>query len=1298
MLPLIYLMVVLFACLAFATPFLTIFLLGRQARLRREFNDLIAENEKRFTRLQRAIGELQSKVAVAAQASPAAPQQTTSQPAEAQAPAPSTQTAPPDEKPAAGPPAQQVPVPRSYPVVSTPVPPSKERPTVTPEMRAEAQPRVEAQPPAKLPTPPSIPAAEKKPTPEQVQHPLAAPPTPPRTAVPPAAAPPSSPALPSFLAPAIPPLRTPAPQPALQQRKKTVASFEETLGTSWFAILGVIMTVIGLALLGKIALEHLEAGGKAFLMYVLSIAILGGGIFLEKRERYQRYGRIAIGGGWALLFFTTFGIHYVPAMCVLDSGVFDSVLMLAVAIAMGAHTLRYQSQLATGLAFLLGYSTVALSQDTVYSLSAGVMLAVGLVIIVRKMAWYQLEVFGILSSYLNHLYWLYGILGVQGAHGRDFPQYQASLALLFFYWLTFRVSYIARDIKTDFEEHISTVSAILNTLLLLGTLKFQSVNPELAYIGLLAVGGLEFTFGQLPATKQRRRAFVLLSVMGAALMLAAVPSHYSGNNVAILWLVGAEILLAAGIIFKEAVFLRLGLFTGLLVGLDLFGFNFFPLAELRAKSEDLVLASGVLFALCAAVFYLNALEVASRWKDSFQGSLDRRLAVVHSYLGAFSAATAAWALFSFDWTAVALGAIMLGLAAANRKIESRHLQLQCALLGMLTLYRAFAFNLHIESPAHLHITTRLITLPILAAIFYATAWLVALRDDQEQRVFRALFSFAGAAMLGFLIWTESPAIWTAPLFLAAGIILALAARRLNLLHLTLQEHAFALAAVLRAFEYNLNVPGQFGPFSTRILTISLIAAGLYAISRRATLQDASHRLIAAYLHTTAATSLLALLMWREASNGWLAAFWALFALALAAVDLRFEFDDLRWQAHALSIITMLRCLAVNLNTQELWHGLSVRLLSLSIVIVIFYAMAQFIRMPEEWRDRDFHHIYSWSASLLGSMLLWYELDPLGRAVGWAVFGFVLFEYGFLRKIKQFRYQAYAGFAAAFVRIFFANLSADPRGDLFGPRTYTVLPLILIFYFVYAQLSQKEDSPNREVRFRSEVLVAYLGTATLMALFYFMFDEDWVVVSYSAVAFALFGAAWFLKREIFLQQGILVTLAAFAHGMAHNLFGSSYFTGRSWSGNYLVVSIAVAILLVTLFFAFPLREEYKLSTGSLRRGKFAAFFVGRPELLQFFVPVVLVTVMLALKAQEAMITVSWGIEGVMIVLLALAIKERIFLRTGFGLLLLSFGKVCVIDLWRLHGFDQAVTVVIVGVAFAMVSFLYIKYQDNIRKYL
>ena len=616
--PLLY----LFGLLLLLTPFFTIFLLIRQAKLRRQLNELTEENEKQHLRLQRAVGELQSKQAAAI---------------------PSTTLA--AEKPAALEVRQHLPVTSSLPAV-----PSMKLPP--------APPPAATQPPIAPPGPLSIPAAEKKPEADQEQKPsVPAAPVEPKPLAPAAQAPPfegkSTPAVispkvvlpPPVVVPHTTPVpppkaipaaasarvsspspisspRVPAPRPTLQQRMKAVSAIEETLGTNWLNKLGIIILVVGVALFGIYELGNLGVAGKACISFAVALSFLAGGVYIEKRERFRVFGRTLIGGGWALLFFSTYGIYHVAAMHVLDSVVLDCIFMLAVALGMAAHTLRYKSQLVTGLAFLLGYTTVALSfsnvpslssagtsEGTVYGLVAGMILAIGLVAIVLKMGWYELEVFGVLSSYLNHLYWLSRILGVDGAHGRAFPEYHASLAILFFYWLAFRISYILRAIKTDLEENVSTVSALLNTMLLLGVMKFQSVQPQLAYLALLILGALEFTIAQLPITKRRRSAFVILSTLGAALMIGSVPSHYSGNPVAYLWLVGAEVFLFAGITLEEVVFRRLGLFTGLLVGVDLIGFHFRPLVELRATSEALALAAGILFAVSACVFYLNALGI-----------------------------------------------------------------------------------------------------------------------------------------------------------------------------------------------------------------------------------------------------------------------------------------------------------------------------------------------------------------------------------------------------------------------------------------------------------------------------------------------------------------------------------------------------------------------------------------------------------------------------------------------------------------------------------------------------------------
>jgi len=1200
-------------------------------------------------------------------------------------------------------------------------------------------------------------------------------------------------------------LRSTTQKPTAQQRMKSVFALEETLGTNWLNKLGITILVLGLALFGIYELGQLGPAGKVGLSYVVSLALLAGGVFFERRERYRVLGHTLIGGGWALLFFTTYALNHVQAMRVMSSENADLICMLAVALVMVAHTLGYRSQLVTGLAFLLAYTTVSLSHDDVYSLSSGAILAIGLVSIVIKMGWFELEVFGILSSYLNHLYWLYRLLGPEGAHGHAFPEYHASTALLLFYWLIFRISYIVRKAKSLGAEHVSTAAALLNTLLLLGTMKFQSVQPELAFVALFIIGAMEFVLGQLPITRRRREAFIVLSVLGAALMITAVPFRYSGNNVAILWLIGGEALLVAGVLFSEVVFRRLGLFAGMLVGLHLAGIDFRQLMAVRQNSEELFLTAGVMFALCATVLYLNALLIGKWWRPFFVEVPDSQLLCGHSYLGAFAAVSAGWALCSRDWTALAFAGIMLVLAVLGHKFNSLHLQVQYGVIGALAAYRVAVVNLHNEAAPHVHISARLITLPIVAAMFYAAAKFSQLRDDSNQRVFRGLFALAGTALLtaliyyevpdlwqpvaaivfavallevgrsigyrtlawhahllsglavlaaltadragarrwhdvplhalgalpvvvglywiakrivlpdtqqvnmarmgyswagtGLMLWVLNEAItlpWVAVSWIAFAVVIALVMRRIGYRQLAWQANVVAACAVGRAYTANFTLEQiVWSGFSLRLITVSIVAAGLYFLSRKATIADSQSQPAITYLHTFAATALLAFLAWYEAPGAWLASVWAIFALTLALVDRRFELDDLRWQSHALAALAMLRGVSFNLGINENWHGFSLRLLSVAVVTVVMYVLAQIIRMPEELRAREFHHIYSWAASVLVSLLMWYELQPLSVADGWAVFGLVLFEYGLLRKTRQFRFQAYLALTAAFARIFFANLAAGNPDEFWGPRIYTVLPLALIFFFVYAQLATEDRDTDDDRRLHFPVLICYLGTASVVALLYFQFASDWLVTAWAVLAFVLFGAALFLDRSIFLHQGILLTVGTCVRGIMHNLFGGSYFSGGDWTGRYFVLGSAVAVLLACLPLAFRLRERSKQRT---LRFRWLAVLVHRPEQFMFFAPVLLLTLMLALKMRAGMVTVAWGIEGVLIMFLALAVNERSFRLTGLILLLVCVGKIMVRDAWGLAPRDRYITFIILGAALLLVSFLYSKYRETIRQFL
>jgi hypothetical protein len=260
--------------------------------------------------------------------------------------------------------------------------------------------------------------------------------------------------------------------------------------------------------------------------------------------------------------------------------------------------------------------------------------------------------------------------------------------------------------------------------------------------------------------------------------------------------------------------------------------------------------------------------------------------------------------------------------------------------------------------------------------------------------------------------------------------------------------------------------------------------------------------------------------------------------------------------------------------------------------------------------------------------------------------------------------------------------------------YTVLPITLILFFAYAQLSPGEQVANNDRRLHFDMLLAYLGTGTVVALLYFQFANEWLVTAWGIVVFALFGLSLFLDRPIFLHQGLLLTLCTCTRSVIHNLFGASYFTGRDWTGRYFVLGSAIAVLLACLPFAFRWRDRYRARPAGGRIEGLAR----HPEQFMFFAPVLVLTLMLAVKMRSGMVTVAWGIEGLSILVIAFLINQRSYRLTGLLLLLVCFAKILLVDMWGLEARDRYITLIIVGGAILLASFLYTKYREAIRQYL
>ena len=692
---------------------------------------------------------------------------------------------------------------------------------------------------------------------------------------------------------------------SLADRLKSALDVEEILGTNWLNKLGIVILVLGVAFFLAYQLKTLGPAGKVLVGFATGGVMLGAGIWFDRRERYRILARAGIGGGWALLFFTTYAMYHVPAAQVLTSQAADLVLMLAVAAAMVAHTLRYRSQVVTGLAFLLAFLTVTISHSNVYSLSAGAVLAAGMVVIVGRMQWFELEVFGILASYLNHYLWLRPIIQPMQGKRHPFPEFAPSAGILVLYWLIFRVSYVFRRPSDEGQEHVSTAAALLNTALLLALFKYQSTHPEWAFWALLAIGAIETLLGALPISRRRRSAVIVLSTLGVVLLIAAFPFRYSGMRLSVLWLLEAEALLLIGVWTKEVVFRRLGMLAALLVSGQMIGVDAARIFGRRMDGADLRPDFGlaIVFVVAAAVFYANAHWVLRRWTDLFAREIDRRVMQRLSYASAVMLLIAAWIAFPEAWTAVAWCTVGLGLALAGRRFGSPELGYQANFLALTSVLRVLLINLDATDKYH-GLTLRVLTVALVSTLLYVTSSWSGDSDRSRRiaiggRLFSSgqlagmSYTWSASCLLALVAWYELRPVSVADAWLAGGLLLfelGLARKKLSL---RLQGYAAFSASFLRIFFVNLNAAGSPGEISPRFYTVVPLALGFFYSYWRLhqssqDLLESERRFGVADICCWLGTITFLALIRFELDADWVAAAWASLAWVLLVVAWRSE--------------------------------------------------------------------------------------------------------------------------------------------------------------------------------------------------------------------------------------------------------------------------------------------------------------------------------------------------------------------------------------------------------------------------
>lgn len=1009
-----------------------------------------------------------------------------------------------------------------------------------------------------------------------------------------------------------------------------MSELEERVGTSWLNKIGITILVIGLGWLLNYVIPHLSKGGKIGLAYTLCAVLLGLGVKGEKSDRYRNIARVVLGGGWAATYATTYALSNWEAVKVVGPAV-GFVLLFLVAAGIVAHSLRYNSQVVTGFAYVLGFATVVLGKMTVGTMAASALLAASMVVILWRRRWYWLEPVGIAATYSVHWLWLRQVF--EGLLDRkQFAQFGASVALLTFYWALFTASHFLRS-ERERQQRLWLVGAfLLNAGGYLAVMHYQSIHPELRVPFLLGLGAVYLVLCAISRQVNRRVAFVLGSTLGSALLLVAAFIGYS-DRVEFLWLLEAEVLLFLGWRLAEPHLRNLG--WGVAAAL-LPWILYHDLAQRFTQWEQPNKALGLLL-LGLGIAYLANERFVARLLRNDATEIDTTAASICAPVATTLLLAASWVALPFMWVAVVWAVLALLLWEYGRWMDDQLLRGCGHAAAAMALFRLFFVNLQQEPAVH-EANLRVWTVAIAAALAYVCAR--RLRSFEKEPVSNELMQqFFGRGISAVYAWAG-----TTPV---VGLVIA-----------------------------------EFSQPS-RELTWSTLGLAVVAV-------------IAAYPITV---GLLMTAAWLALPFMWVAVAWMAIALGVSELGLRRKDRVLRVCGHIAALLAAARLLIINMQYAPQSPGANLRVITVALAVTVYYLFARRISPAKSepeletpitdeivWRG-GMPAVYTWIGTVLAGLLIWYEVTPAAVGLAWAMLGLALVEVSRPLADRALRAQGYTLMVLSFGRIFIADLNVTSDLGPVPARLVTVTLLAAIYY--YSSFTADQDLP------RLKTALLWFGTSALVALMYFQCGE-WVSVAWAVSTVTLFFLGKLLKRPHFVYQSYLLTLL----GALHCAFEDFYLAhhGRTTVS---LVAVLFYFLLGTSLFEKRKRAAQEAAGGAPGQGKFARWVAAvdtHPQHLFFFVPTILVTVLLLLEVNPAYLTAAWGAEGVVVFLIALRLGERAFRLFSLGLLMLSVGRLFYRDVWEFDQLGRIISFMGLGAAMLLVSFLYTRYRDAWKKYL
>jgi uncharacterized membrane protein len=976
-------------------------------------------------------------------------------------------------------------------------------------------------------------------------------------------------------------------------------NLEQLLGGQLFLRAGVAIVLVGVVFLLGYALAQLGPAGRVALGAALGVAMLGGGLFSERRESLRTFGRALIAGGWAILYFVAFAARFLELARVLDSDVVGIGWLLAVAGAAVVFSLRYRSEWTTISAFGLAFAALGLAAaapNPPYNLSATAIVGAAVAIVAALRHWRRLHVLGAFASWIALAVWM-----VPESVSRPDAELAALLdstvVPLSALWLALQLAGLHMQPPGAAADPLVSPGLLANGLGWLGLLLLAArpVGPETQALLALAVG---------------------VSELASAAWL-----YRRGNQMSFRVIVTVALL-------------ALGLVTPLRLGADHFAV---PLLRLMGVT---------------AVFF------AGLWLRD-------------GYLRAI-------AYLALAGTLLQLAERAAGRAATPELFDPRFIELASATAAPLLLG--------------------------LALRYLPARWMPA----PEAESLRPVAWTVAAGFLAALVFDAVPADSRAFAFAGLAVALAFAAQRGVAAELAWHSAAYVALALVVSLE-SVESPGGWDRSLASWGLAAAAAAGYcgYGLlaGPRARLPEIVRLWIARAslaLAVIAAIAASFALPPRDFSAVTLSALVLAHFVALVRI---------RWPELYLAAVTMLLSAgcAIGFYSWEVFGSVSElagHSLSIGPTLLLLFAAHEVLRRDRG--DQGFLAVLQLGNALedarLATLLVptatlaWFikaeslaaGANPLVAPLGFAV-ALIYFELG--RSLRSSVWYAHAHALALLAAAhFLAVNSVDVRSAVGVPAGLWALgpALAALVYLLRAtpEAAAEIPAPRGLALLTSGYRWAVIALPVTSA--FYQVPRAWTVVVLAALAL-LWLLVWRRARDVDWRAGaIAVVLATVVRALAGNLYFRDEYGGLRL--NLVTLPLASALLLsaYVLMRSWDLRGE---APATPRTALGRALDQGRLSWLAGAVAIL--TGFVWVELEGPLLTVFVSLEGVALVALGFALRERLARLSGLALLVACVSKLLLYDMRGLAGMSRVASFIVLGLVLIAVSFAYNRFKPRLE---